>query len=72
MLLDFCWPGQTTDWVNLSKRVGKDGVFQGLAGLLRWISRGRSPREILFHLGREEIVFLVNLLGQVECDCDSG
>ena len=34
------------EWVNLSKRGGKDGVFQGLAGLLRGISRGRSPREI--------------------------
>ena len=33
-------------WVNLSKRGGKDGVFQGLAGLLRGISRGRSLREI--------------------------
>ena len=27
-----------TDWVNLSKREGKDGVFQGLAGLLQGIS----------------------------------
>ena len=33
-------------WVNLSKRGGKDRVFRGLAGLLRGISRGRSPREI--------------------------
>ena len=33
-------------WVNLSKRGGKDEVFQGLAGLLRGISRRRSPREI--------------------------
>ena len=32
-------------WVNLSERGGKDGVFQGLAGLLRGISRCRSPRE---------------------------
>ena len=32
-------------WVNLSKRVGKDGIFQGLAGLLRGISRGQRPRE---------------------------
>ena len=32
-------------WVNLSKGGGKDWVFQGLAGLLRWISQGRSPRE---------------------------
>ena len=35
------------DWVNLSKRGGKDGVSRGLAGLLRGISQGRSPREIL-------------------------
>ena len=28
------------EWVNLSKRGGKDGVFQGLAGLLQGISRG--------------------------------
>ena len=42
------------DLVNLSKRGGKDGVFRGLAGLLRGISqgllrgisRGRRPREI--------------------------
>ena len=27
---------------NLSKRGGKDGLFQGLAGLLRGISRGRE------------------------------
>ena len=33
-------------WVNLSKRGGKNGVFQGLAGLLRGISRERSLREI--------------------------
>ena len=38
--------GQTY-WVNLSKTGGKDGVFRGLAGLLRGIPRGRSPREIL-------------------------
>ena len=31
---------------NPSKRGGMDGVFQGLAGLLRGISRGQSPREI--------------------------
>ena len=30
------------NWVNLSKRGGKDGVFQGLAGLLRGISRGAA------------------------------
>ena len=29
-------------WVNLSKREGKDKVFQGLAGLLRGISPGES------------------------------
>ena len=34
------------EWVNLSKRRGKDGVFRGQAGLLRGISRGRSPREV--------------------------
>ena len=34
------------EWVNPSKRGGMDGVFRGLAGLLRGISRGRSPREI--------------------------
>ena len=33
-------------WVNPSKRGGVDGVFRGLAGLLRGISGGRSPREI--------------------------
>ena len=32
--------------VNPSKKVGMDGVFLGLAGLLRDISRGQSPREI--------------------------
>ena len=32
----------TLDWVNLSKRGGMDGVFQGLAGLLRGISRGAA------------------------------
>ena len=31
-----------TIWVNPSKRGGMDGVFRGLAGLLRGISRGRS------------------------------
>ena len=36
----------TEQWVNLSKRGGMDGVFRGLAGLLRGISRGQSPREI--------------------------
>ena len=30
------------EWVNLSKRGGKDEVFQGLAGLLWGISRGRA------------------------------
>ena len=34
------------EWVNLSKREEKDGVFQGLAGLLQGISQGRSPSEI--------------------------
>ena len=33
-------------WVNPTKRGGMDGVFRELAGLLRGISRGRSPREI--------------------------
>ena len=33
-------------WVNLSKRGGKYGVFQGLSGLLRGISFGLCPREI--------------------------
>ena len=28
------------EWVNLSKRGGKDGVFQGLAGMLQGISIG--------------------------------
>ena len=32
--------------VNLSKRVGKDGVFLGLAGLLLGISLGLRPQEI--------------------------
>ena len=32
--------------VYLSKRGGKDGVFQGLVGLLQGISQGQSPREI--------------------------
>ena len=31
-----------TDWVNPSKRRGMDGVFRGLAGLLRGISRGAA------------------------------
>ena len=34
-------------WVNPSKRWGMDGVFRGLAGLLRGISQGQSQREIL-------------------------
>ena len=34
------------EWVNQSKRGGKDRVFRGLAGLLRRISRGRNPRKI--------------------------
>ena len=34
-------------WVNLSIRGGKDMGFQGLARLLREISRGRSQQEIL-------------------------
>ena len=29
------------------KEEGMDGVFRGLAGLFRGISRGRSPRKIL-------------------------
>ena len=33
-------------WVNPRKKGGMDGVFRGLAGLLRGIFRGRSPREI--------------------------
>ena len=33
------------EWVNLSKRGGKGEVFQGLAGLLRGISRGQSLME---------------------------
>ena len=33
-------------WLNLSRRGGKAKVFQGLAGLLRGISRWQSPREI--------------------------
>ena len=32
--------------VNMSKRVGKDGVFLGLAGLILRISLGLCPREI--------------------------
>ena len=32
----------TPDWVNLSKRGGKDGVFQGLEGLLWGISQGEA------------------------------
>ena len=39
-------PAPWGDWVNPSKRGGMDGVLQGLAELLRGISRGRSPREI--------------------------
>ena len=30
------------EWVNLSKRGGKDGVFRGLAGLLRGIPEGEA------------------------------
>ena len=33
-------------WVNPSKRGGMNGIFFGLAGMLRGISRGQSPREI--------------------------
>ena len=33
-------------WVNPSKIGGMDEVFRGLAGLLRGISQGQSPREI--------------------------
>ena len=40
------FPKKAQEWVNPSKRGGMNGVFQGLAGLLRGISRGRSPREI--------------------------
>ena len=38
---------ERADWVNTSKRGEKNGVFQGLAWLLRGISRGQSPREIM-------------------------
>ena len=38
---------QASAWVNPSKRLGMDGFFQGLAGLLRGISRGQSLKEIL-------------------------
>ena len=34
------------EWVNLSKREGKDEIFQGLAGLLQGISQRRILREI--------------------------
>ena len=40
-----CWL-RGRDWVNLSKRVGKDGVFLRLAVLLLRISLGLRPREI--------------------------
>ena len=33
-------------WVNPSKRGGTDGLFRGLAGLLKGISQGRTTREI--------------------------
>ena len=39
--------GLYVDWVILSKRGGKDRIFRGLAGLLREMSRGQSPIEIL-------------------------
>ena len=34
-------------WVNLSKRGGMVGVFQGLVGLVHGIFQGQSQREIL-------------------------
>ena len=34
-------------WVHPSKIGGSDGFFRGLAGLIRGISQGQSPREIL-------------------------
>ena len=34
------------EWVNLSKRGGKYGVFRRLAGLIQGVSRGQSWREI--------------------------
>ena len=36
----------TSEWVNPSKRGGMDGVFRGLARLLRGISLGLRTREI--------------------------
>ena len=44
--LTFDPPAGRPGWVNPSKRGGMDGVFQGLAGLLRGISRGQNPRDI--------------------------
>ena len=38
---------ESADWLNPSKRGGMDGVFRGLALLLRENSWGQSPREIL-------------------------
>ena len=40
------------EWVNLSKREGKDRVFRGLAGLLRGISWGQRQG---FRIGPPEI-----------------
>ena len=37
----------SSDWLNLSKRGGKEVVFRGLAGLLRGISQGYSARDVL-------------------------
>ena len=36
-----------TEWVNLSKKGGKGGVFQGLAGLLQGVPKGKAAREHL-------------------------
>ena len=41
------WIQEVLGWVNPSKRGWMDGVFRGLAGLLRGISRGRCLSKIL-------------------------